>query len=203
MISCRWVAPILFATAIACAPVTASASALGAIGGVWALVNIGGAIADHFETCSPVQNIDRARGIKDFQLAERYSKRVGRDYTLADGPDSGYSSSILGSDLMISNRCAKRATDSWPFIAKQKKYRDLLERNSALRSKLPEMVSKIRYARGQRLIERVGRRGWLFWSYAVFAAMGFLALLSPLYFLVRRLWRWRKGPSKDKAKGML
>lgn len=197
MILRRWAIYILFALAIACAPVTVSASALGTIGGIWAILDIGGAIADHFETCPPVSNIDQARGIKDFQLAERYSKKVTRNFASADGPDSGYGSSILRSDLTVSNCCAMMAAKSWPLIVEQKNYRDLLERNSALRGKIPEMVSKIRYARGQRVIERVGRGGWLFWLYAVVAAMGFLALLSPLYFLARRLWQ--KRPSEDGA----
>ena len=201
MILRRWASSILFAAGIACTPVAASASALGTIGGIWALVNIGGAIADHFETCPPVHNIDQARGAKDFQSAERYSKRIERDYTLAYGPDSGYSSSILMSDLTVSNRCAMRAAKSWPLIVEQKSYQDLLEQNSALRSKIPEMVSKIRYARGKRVIERVGRRGWLFWLYMVTAVMGLVALLSPLYFLVRRAWRWQKRISGDKAGG--
>ncbi len=189
MILRRWVISILFAVGIACTPVAASASALGTIGGIWALVNIGGAIADHFETCPPVHNIDQARGVKDFQLAERYSKRVVRDFALAYGPDSGYSSSILMSDLMVSNRCAMRAAKSWPLIVEKKNYRNLLDRNSALRGKISEMVSKIRYARGQRVIERVGRRGWLFWLYTVTAVMGLVALLSPVYFWARRWWR--------------
>lgn len=193
MILRRWVISILFAAGIVCTPVTASAGTLGTIGGIWALLNIGGAIADHFETCPPVQNIDQPRGVKDFQLAERYSKRVGRDYALAYGPDSGYSSSILMSDLTVSNRCAMRAAKSWPLIVEQKNYRNLLERNSALRSKIPEMISKIRYARGERVIERVGRRGWLFWFDGVMATMGLVALLSPLYFWVRRWVRRAKG----------
>ncbi|MBU2774258.1 hypothetical protein HMI48_10325 [Acidithiobacillus ferrooxidans] len=121
MILRRWAIYILFALAIACAPATASASVLGFFGGMWALTQVAGVITERFETCPPVHSIDHARGAKDFQLAERYSRDVVRDYALASGSNPKFSSSILGSDFIVSNRCVMMAAKSWPVIIEQKK----------------------------------------------------------------------------------
>ena len=170
----RRVIAILCAAALTGVPVTASASFLGTLGGIWATVEITKAVTDAFETCPPVHTIDRARGKKDLELAERYSQRVLSEKAAAiDG-------TVLRSDLMVANRCATMAAKSWPLIVQKKAYREVLIRNSKLREQISAMASTRLVRRGKDYIDRMSTGYGLWVSIGVVAFFGLVLIVYML-----------------------